>query len=145
MTATSVEERLTLATDLDVRPVRRAVRRIAESLPFDDRQVSEITLAVCEACMNGVRHGAPHDDGPLVTVTARHHDDHLAIEVKDQGRGFPVGAPEMPEPMSESGRGIALMHNLMDHVAIESGDRGTCVRMVKYFASNADAYCTSSG
>lgn len=143
MTATTGEERLTLQADKDVRPIRHAVSRIAGSLPFDSRQVSEIALAVSEACMNGVRHGSAPQVGPRVTVIARPHEDHLAIEIEDCGGGFPVGVPVMPDPMSETGRGIALMHAMMDHVAITSGEDGTRVRMVKYFCAACE--CGSAG
>lgn len=143
MTATIGEERLTLQAATDVRPVRHAVTRIAGNLPFDSRQVSEIALAVSEACMNGVRHGSTSRYGTLVTVTTRLAEDHLAIEVEDCGSGFAVEPPVMPDPMSETGRGIALMHALMDHVAITSGEDGTRVRMVKYFGTACT--CVVSG
>jgi anti-sigma regulatory factor (Ser/Thr protein kinase) len=128
------ENHLALFGEQDLRPARRAVREIAETLPFDSRQVADITLAVAEACCNGVRHGVLATDAPLVTVTTRRAADYLSIEVSDHGDGFTPSQPRMPEPRSESGRGIALMHALMDNVAIESTARGTRVRMIKYFA-----------
>jgi len=132
--ATESETRLALFSEHDLRPTRKAVRHLAERLPFDARQVAEITLAVAEACINGVRHGHARRDAPLVTVVADPRDDHLAIEVVDHGRGFHPNPPVMPSPMAESGRGLALMHALMDCVAIDSGQHGTRVLMVKFFA-----------
>ncbi|HEY3269106.1 MAG TPA: ATP-binding protein [Armatimonadota bacterium] len=124
---------LTLSGEADLRPTRRAVQQIAASLPFDGKQVADITLAVAEACVNGVRHGAAPGDDPLVTVLAHPADDHLSIEVVDRGIGFHIRPMEMPDAFSESGRGIALMHALMDQVAITSSRGGTRVRMIKYF------------
>ena len=128
---------LTLFGESDLRPARHAVQQIAQRFPFDNRQVADITLAVAEACINGVRYGATQsvlEDEPVVTVMALPTEDHLAIEVRDFGDGFDVEAPCMPDHFAESGRGIALMHALMDDVAITSTQRGTKVRMVKYFS-----------
>ncbi|HEY3413613.1 MAG TPA: ATP-binding protein [Armatimonadota bacterium] len=127
---------LTLFSENDLRPARRAVKQIVQHFPFDNRQVADITLAVAEACVNGVRYGAAPsvpEDAPVVTVAALPADDHLAIEVRDFGDGFTFEEPHMAENSAESGRGIALIHALMDDVDITSTRRGTKVRMVKYF------------
>jgi anti-sigma regulatory factor (Ser/Thr protein kinase) len=128
------ETHLALFGEQDVRPARHAIRALAESLPFDARQVADITLAVAEACCNGVRYTAPAGDDPLVTVTTERGHDHLAVEIADHGEGFALMAPRMPEPRAESGRGLALMHALMDTVDVQSTARGTRVRMIKYFS-----------
>jgi anti-sigma regulatory factor (Ser/Thr protein kinase) len=133
-TAPVSENRLAIFSEHDLRPARRAVREIAETLPFDPRQVADITLAVAEACCNGVRYGHPAGDAPMVTVITREADGYLAIEVADRGEGFSPAPPRMPEARADSGRGIALMHALMDTVAIESTSLGTRVRMIKYFS-----------
>lgn len=128
---------LTLFSEHDLRPTRRAVKEIAESLPFDRRQVADITLAVAEACINGVRHGGASADAapePVVFVVTEPAEDHLRIDVEDRGAGFEIQPPAMPGTSAESGRGIALMHALMDDVAITSNRCGTHVRMIKYFS-----------
>lgn len=128
---------LALFSEHDLRPTRRAVKQIAQRLPFDNRQIADITLAVAEACVNGVRYGAVEsvpEDAPVVTVSTHPAEDHLAIEVRDFGDGFKFECARMPENSAESGRGIALIHALMDDVAITSTRRGTRVRMIKYFA-----------
>lgn len=130
--------RLALFGEQDLRPTRRAMKQFAQGLPFDNRQVADITLAVAEACVNGVRHGTVRPietDEPVVTVTASPAKDHLSIEVQDYGDGFNFERPAMPEATAESGRGIALIHALMDHVAITSTRGGTHIRMVKYFTA----------
>lgn len=127
------ETHLSLFGEQDVRPARHAVRALAESLPFDDRQVADITLAVAEACCNGVRYTPGGGTDPVVVVTTARGHDHLAIEVADHGAGFAQVEPRMPGPRAESGRGLALMHALMDNVDVQSTARGTRVRMIKYF------------
>jgi anti-sigma regulatory factor (Ser/Thr protein kinase) len=116
------------------------MQQIARQLPFDNRQVADITLAVAEACVNGVRYGstdAVKKHEPVVTVTAQPGEDHLSIEVQDFGAGFEFERVTMPEASAESGRGIALIHALMDKVAITSTRRGTRVRMVKYYTATS--------
>lgn len=125
---------LALSGEKDLRPARRAVRALAESLPFDERQVADITLAVAEACVNSVRHGRVEGVDTSVCVTAAPDADHLAIEVQDNGSGFEAAAPCMPTHDAESGRGIALIYALMDDVEIRSTRSGTRVRMLKYFS-----------
>lgn len=130
---TDTETRMELYGEHDLRPTRRVVRSIAERLPFDTRQVADITLAVTEACINGIRYGSTRPERPLVSVAAHPHDDHLHIEVVDYGEGFVPSKPAMPEPYAERGRGLPLMFALMDRVAINSDEDGTRVQLVKYF------------
>jgi anti-sigma regulatory factor (Ser/Thr protein kinase) len=132
--STDTRPELTLFSEHDLRPARKAVQKIAQRFPFDNRQVAEITLAVAEACANGVRYGSSTDDETVVTVITEPGEDHLSIEVQDSGAGFSFHEPRMPEASAESGRGLALIHALMDHVAITSTHSGTRVRMVKYFS-----------
>jgi serine/threonine-protein kinase RsbW len=121
---------LTLRSEEDARAARLKVRSLASSLGFDERGRAEIVLAIAEACINGIRHGAGRR-GPHVRLTARVEGPDLVAEVSDRGKGFPSGPPRMAEASAESGRGIAMMHALMDDVEIESGAGGTTVRLRK--------------
>jgi serine phosphatase RsbU (regulator of sigma subunit)/anti-sigma regulatory factor (Ser/Thr protein kinase) len=85
------------------------------------REVSDIVLAVHEACMNGVEHAYGPADAEIV-VTARLQDGVVEVEVADTG--------SWRESRSEHrGRGRSIMASLMDEVSTETGPRGSTVRL----------------
>ena len=92
----------------------------------------EVELALSEACGNVIDHSGPGDVYEVaVTIapTACH------IRVVDLGHGFDYESltpPEMADVDAEHGRGVALMHALVDQVRFESEpERGTVVHLVK--------------
>ena len=56
----------------------------------------------------------------------------MSLEVADEGRGFDAAriVPAMPDPLSLSGRGLALMSALMDELEVRA-DSGVRLRMCK--------------
>jgi serine/threonine-protein kinase RsbW/stage II sporulation protein AB (anti-sigma F factor) len=88
--------------------VRAAVGTfVAEHWPAADRDGADIALVLTEACANVIRHAYPDGEGHM-TVTCR-IDDHLALEISDQGTGM---GP--PSPNAGLGLGLPLMHRLAD-------------------------------
>jgi anti-sigma regulatory factor (Ser/Thr protein kinase) len=111
--------------------LREFLRATLKSYPDIEPYIGDIVSATHEAAKNAVVHN-PESSGP-VDVTCEVTNDTVVVEVKDRGKGFvpgevPVGPPD---PESLAGRGIYIMHALMDDVETESGRRGTRVRMVK--------------
>ena len=92
-----------------------------------------VQLALTEACANVIDHSGP-GDAYEVAVTLGPSACH--IRVVDVGRGFDHHAltpPEMAQVDAEHGRGVALMHALVDQVRFESEpERGTVVHLVKH-------------
>ena len=123
---------------------------------MDEECISDLLLAVTEACTNVVRHAGPGDEGyELVAAVSR---NRCVVQVTDTGRGFsrariravrrehlrrpPVG----PVPLlvrrrsresdiarlAESGRGLAIMRACVDDVSLHSGPgKGTVVQLRK--------------
>lgn len=91
-----------------------------------------VELAVTEACANVVDHAGP---GDAYDVAITIEPSHCHIRVVDIGRGFDhanLTPPEMAALDAEHGRGVALMHALVDQVRFESEpERGTVVHLVK--------------
>lgn len=95
----------------------------------------DIELALTEACANVLRHSGPGDSYD-VTVTIGPED--CEIRVVDIGHGFDhvsvmetadLGTPDLN---AERGRGLGLMHALVDHVELRSQpEAGTLVRLTK--------------
>ena len=91
----------------------------------DPDQADEVVLAVSEALANGVEHAyGGARDGEVELWIERARDDALAVEVRDRGRWRPP-----PEDPGLRGRGLPLMHAVMESVRVERGDEGTTVRM----------------
>lgn len=101
-------------------------------LPKDE--VEWIKVAVSEACTNAVCHGSPHGAQDHVRIHWEMDAETLFIEVTDQGGGFKPAVIELPDDdeWKPSGRGLVIMSAIMDDVAFEPIEGGTCVRMVKH-------------
>ncbi len=113
------------------------VSYVAKEMEFDEETTEQVNLAVIEAGTNAIRHGNKNDPEKMALFCFRLEEDKLTICVKDSGSGFDpeeVGDPLSPENfMKPCGRGIFLMHALMDKVEYDVDENsGTEVRLVKY-------------
>ena len=93
--------------------------------------VSDVEVAITEACTNVVKHSSDPQDEYEVTIAIDGHT--CAISVSDAGPGFDHESPRASAlPSAESGRGIALMNALVDDVEFVSApEDGTIVHLVK--------------
>ena len=113
------------------------VSYIAKEMEFDEETMEQVNLAIVEAGTNAIRHGNGNNPEKMTEFRFRIEKDKLIVSVKDCGTGFDpedVADPLSPENfMKPCGRGIFLMHALMDEVEyIINEDCGTEVRLVKY-------------
>jgi anti-sigma regulatory factor (Ser/Thr protein kinase)/putative methionine-R-sulfoxide reductase with GAF domain len=101
--------------------MRRGLRRWLRSHGATDSDVTEVTLAVSEACSNAVEHA--YSPAPAVFVLeARAKGDEITIVISDQGRWrAPRG--------QDRGRGLTIMKSAMDDVEVSSDQAGTTVTM----------------
>ena len=83
---------------------------------------AEVALAVHEAAANVVEHAYPRGSGEL-TVRARHENGRLVVVVEDEGEW------RAPSRTDQRGRGLALMHGLMDDVEIAPSETGSGTRV----------------
>src|SRR3954454_22112088 len=109
-----MELKLTLALprdQLSVPLARRILKRSLDSLGIDAGTISDIELALTEACTNVLDHARGDDD---YTVSAGIDGSTCSIEVIDRGTGFDGSERGHldAEPSSEDGRGIQLMRAL---------------------------------
>ena len=125
---------LALPRDEVTVPVSRHVCRTALSeLGATDDIVSDIEIALTEACTNVVDHSGPGDEYEIsVTISP----EHCVIRVVDTGRGFDAARlsdDDTSDLSAERGRGIELMKALVDQVRFESKDEaGTIVHLEKH-------------
>jgi serine/threonine-protein kinase RsbW len=109
----------------DVRQIEPIVSLITEhckALHLTKRQCSlNIPVALSEALSNAIIRGNHEDPRKHVRLRATVSDHALVFDVVDEGRGFDMSStvhdPTTPDYINrEDGRGVFLMHQLMDRV-----------------------------
>ena len=105
--------------------VRYALGGLGEAFAVPEAKLSDIRLAVTEACANVVVHAYPDGHYGPMEVIASKDEDTLTVLVRDWGRG--IG----PRPDSPGlGLGLSLIAALADSVQLAHGDiEHTEVRM----------------
>lgn len=120
---------------------RREVSSFARGCGFAPSDISDIALAVGEACNNAAEHG--HVAHGQFTVVCSCDDERLIIEVCDEGCGFnPSGKGQSVEPERLGGRGLGIfiMRSLMDDLCYSQTRRGTSVRLTKVLRGAPSAH-----
>jgi anti-sigma regulatory factor (Ser/Thr protein kinase) len=114
--------RLTLpARAENVAVVRQALNGVAEGLALEAFTLTDIKIAVSEACTNVVLHAYPDQEGLLLVDAWADGAEELVVVVRDRGSGF------TPAPRTESaglGLGLALIASLSREVQIGSEPGG---------------------
>ena len=99
--------------------VRHLVRRWVAANGGTDDDCAAFAIAVSEACANSIEHAyGPTDE--TIGMRADLEDGIAAVTISDRG--------SWREPRGENrGRGIPVMREFIDDVAIETGEKGTTV------------------
>jgi serine/threonine-protein kinase RsbW len=116
---------------------RLALTALARVRPFSDETLSDLKLALTEACTNSVRHAYNEARVGTVEIVYQLEPDRLVVEVTDDGTGFEPADAEGGGngDLSEGGLGIAIIRAVADEVEIgerESG--GSRLRFVKFLS-----------
>ena len=108
----------------NVAVVRHAVGGLGEALELDEQTISDVKLALTEACTNSVVHAYPDAEGPL-EVEAYVGTDQLVFVVRDEGHGI---VPRTDSP--GLGLGLPLIATLTESLELgRNSDDHTEVRM----------------
>jgi serine/threonine-protein kinase RsbW len=156
---------------LSIPVMRRVLGDALSRLGVDDDSVSDLLLAVTEACTNVLRHAGPGRKYEVVVKVGR---NRCVLQVLDNGRGIEPSRlrtarrtqlrrpPVRPVPLlrrrgsgtrsadvaqlQESGRGMAIMRACVDEVSLRSGrGQGTVVQLRKRIELRDDAPLASLG
>ena len=114
---------------------RLALTAIARVRPVSDETLSDLKLALTEACTNSVRHAYSEGRSGTVEIVYQLEPDRLVVEVTDDGEGFePAVLDESSNgELSEGGLGIAIIRAIADEVEIGGRDSGgSRLRFVKF-------------
>jgi serine/threonine-protein kinase RsbW len=113
---------------------RLALSGLARVREFSEDTLSDLKLALTEACSNSVRHAYGNGEGH-VDISFELLDDRLIVEVADDGSGFEplAGERAFEEELTEGGLGIAIIRSIADEVEFGdgTGGRGSRLRFVK--------------
>ncbi|MDY0190368.1 MAG: ATP-binding protein [Desulfuromonas sp.] len=95
-----------------------------------------INLVLTEAMANAIKHANKNDPNKDVHITINVSDKNLCIKVYDQGQGFDISDTQklLPDPTEDHGRGIFLIHALMDSVTYKHCENGNVLEMNKTFS-----------
>jgi serine/threonine-protein kinase RsbW len=110
--------------------------------------VSDVQIAVTEACANAVRHAVGTAEYSVRFGVA---EDHCESEIIDVGPGFAppaldVGDGDGPVDIdSESGRGLVLIRALVDDLEFVSDGGGSRIRLTKRFDARSVAASDGTG
>lgn len=117
--------------------VRRALGDSLRSLGVTEDCVSDILLAVTEACANAVRHGGPANRYEVEVAIGHGRCD---VRIIDRGQGH-VRVPEQYPPAdTENGRGLLIMQAVVDEISFGiTPGRGTTVHLRKHLDWDEDA------
>lgn len=124
---------LTLPTDARlISQTRRMFSGYLEEMGVDDDDVSDVALALAEACTNVMRHAYAQPD-QCFHLSAELRPEEVLLVVEDDGIGLPEGAGlSMPDPSATSGRGLQIIRQLMTSVDVQTApSAGTRVQMRK--------------
>jgi serine/threonine-protein kinase RsbW len=131
----------TVVLTLDARPENLALTRlalagVAANAGAPREVVSDLKLAVTEACTNVIQHAYEGAGPGSIVVRYTGEPGTIAIEVEDSGSGFEPGASPGGVGRNGSGNGMGLMiiQVLTDELEIASTGAGTRLRLVKRFS-----------
>ena len=137
MTMSEAEKQIALSIPNEpsrIPEARHFVHSFLMDVETSNRDVFEILLAVEEAATNALRHSHRLPGEGTIRVICEYAPARFTVRVSDDGPGFdydPAHYREMPDPLAAGGRGLFLMHRLMDEVDVRSTPEGTAVTMTR--------------
>lgn len=109
--------------------VRAHVEQSCLGFGADEEAATAVVLAVNEAVSNVMRHGYEGDTTRPIRIGCRREGEMIEVRVCDHGRAADFLSRELPPPeeLRVGGRGLFMIHALMDE--IEHRREGGCNRM----------------
>lgn len=92
----------------------------------------DLNLVLTEAMANAIQHANEGDPAKEVHLEISIVEQELIIKVFDFGQGFDIQQYIEPRhPLEDHGRGIYLMHTIMDKISYQPTEAGHVLQMSK--------------
>jgi anti-sigma regulatory factor (Ser/Thr protein kinase) len=114
--------------------VRALLHRDLERWEVREDMADAVLLASGEAVTNAVVHGSWGQQDSVMVVRWSVTGGVFSFSVQDRGPGFDhsrVAMSRRAHPSQNRGRGLYIMHALMDRVVVDSGLNGTRILLEK--------------
>lgn len=111
---------------------RLVLTGLSRSRPIDPDSLSDLKLALTEACSNSMRHAYGSASAGQVEIVYELGTDRIAVEVLDEGSGFdpvPVGDRAATVELDEGGLGLEIIRAVSDETEIGARPDGTGSRI----------------
>jgi serine/threonine-protein kinase RsbW len=109
---------------------RLALTGLARAEALNEETLSDLKLALSEACSNSIRHAYRDGRGGVVEIRFELAGGRVSIEVADDGNGFAAEQPAADaDELNEGGLGIAIIRAVSDEFEIGPRADGTGLRL----------------
>jgi serine/threonine-protein kinase RsbW len=135
---------LTIASRFDAVPLLgQLVCSICLYAGMEPGEANEVEICAVEAVNNSIKHAYCEDPDQRVEVAVALESSQLTLDIRDSGRsvdekimnGDHLQAirfdPKYPNQISESGRGLAIIQQVMDSFEYAAESKGNRFRMTK--------------
>ncbi|MDD7593802.1 MAG: ATP-binding protein [Peptoniphilaceae bacterium] len=96
------------------------IERIRETCAMDEGSLMDLRLILSELLINGCEHGNGNDDKKRLFLSVDVAPEWIDVVVQDEGDGFTyVPRVECCSQMDCGGRGLRIVHELVDEMAVE--------------------------
>ena len=104
-----------------LRLVRERVQEACESLGCDKKTVSDVVIAINEACMNIIQHAYKDSNGGDIKLAIDMRDENLCVEILDYAE--PIDRtqikPRRLDDVKPGGLGTHFIQEIMDEIDYE--------------------------
>lgn len=109
------------------------MRSFAAKSSIGRNELDEFVTAIGEALANAIEHS---NSSSSIELSCSIEHDKVMATIVDSGNGFdsdPSDARNLPDPLTESGRGLPIMRSCSDIFAIRSvPGKGTAIVLGRY-------------
>lgn len=115
--------------------IREWVATSCKEVDLSPEKISQLKLAINEACSNIIRHAYEGDKNKVIILQLNFDHEKLVFEARDFGKKLDptkYKEPDLDTPL-EGGYGRFIIRSLVDEVDYDtSPGKGTKLRLVKY-------------